>query len=62
MWTANWVGFGVCGFRANAVAWGLTGFGVVCLLSANRLDDWRARTFLGLALVVPCVVWLTADK
>ena len=50
------------GFRANAVAWGLTGFGVVCLLSANRLDDWRALTFLGLALVVPSVVWLAADK
>lgn len=52
----------VGGFRANAVAWGLTGFGVVCLLSANRLDDWRALTFLGLALVVPSVVWLAADK
>lgn len=48
----------VGGFRTNAVAWGLTGFGVVCLLSANRLDDWRALTFLGLALVVPSVVWL----
>ena len=52
----------VGGFRANAVAWGLAGFGVVCLLSANRLDDWRALTFLGLALVVPSVVWLAADK
>ena len=50
------------GFRANAVAWGLTGFGVVCLLTANRLADWRALTFLGLALVVPSVVWLAADK
>ena len=50
------------GFRANAVAWGLAGFGVVCLLSANRLADWRALTFLGLALVVPSVVWLAADK
>lgn len=50
------------GFRTNAVAWGLAGFGVVCLLSANRLDDWRALTFLGLALVVPSVVWLAADK
>ena len=50
------------GFRANAVAWGLTGFGVVCLLSANRLADWRALTFLGLALVLPSVVWLVADK
>ena len=52
----------VGGFRANAVAWGLAGFGVVCLLSANRLGDWRALTFLGLALVVPSVVWLVADK
>ena len=52
----------VGGFRANAVAWGLAGFGVVCMLSANRLDDWRALTFLGLALVVPSVVWLAADK
>ena len=52
----------VGGFRTNAVAWGLTGFGVVCLLSANRLDEWRALTFLGLALVVPSVVWLAADK
>ena len=50
------------GFRANAVAWGLAGFGVVCLLTANRLADWRALTFLGLALVVPSVVWLAADK
>ena len=50
------------GFRTNAVAWGLAGFGVVCLLSANRLADWRALTFLGLALVVPSVVWLAADK
>ena len=52
----------VGGFRVSAVAWGLAGFGVVCLLSANRLGDWRALTFLGLALVVPSVVWLVADK
>ena len=52
----------VGGFRANAVAWGLAGFGVVCLLTANRLADWRALTFLGLALIVPSVMWLVADR
>lgn len=52
----------VGGFRSNALAWGLAGFGVVCLLSADRLADWRALTFLGLALVVPSIVWLAADK
>lgn len=50
------------GFRANAVAWGLAAFGVVCLISADRLEDWRALTFLGLALIVPSVVWLVADR
>lgn len=52
----------VGGFRGQAVAGGLAGFGVVCLLTANRLADWRALTFLGLALIVPSVVWLVADK
>lgn len=52
----------VGGFRGHAVAGGLAGFGVVCLLTANRLADWRALTFLGLALIVPSVVWLVADK
>lgn len=49
-------------FRGQAVAGGLAGFGVVCLLTANRLADWRALTFLGLALIVPSVVWLVADR
>lgn len=52
----------VGGFRGQAVAGGLAGFGVVCLLTANRLADWRALTFLGLALIVPSVVWLVADR
>lgn len=52
----------VGGFRGQAVAGGLAGFGVVCLLTASRLEDWRALTFLGFALVVPSVVWLVADK
>lgn len=52
----------VGGFRGQAVAGGLAGFGMVCLLTANRLTDWRALTFLGLALIVPSVVWLVADK
>ena len=52
----------VGGFRGQAVAGWLAGFGVVCLLTANRLADWRALTFLGLALIVPSVVWLVADK
>lgn len=52
----------VGGVRPNALAWGLTGFGVVCLLSAQRLDDWRALTFLGLALAVPSLVWLAGDR
>lgn len=52
----------VGGFRGQAVAGGLAGFGVVCLLTANRLADWRVLTFLGLALIVPSVVWLVADR
>ena len=52
----------VGGFSGQAVAGGLAGFGVVCLLTANRLADWRALTFLGLALIVPSVVWLVADR
>ena len=52
----------VGGFRGQAVAGGLAAFGVVCLISADRLEDWRALTFLGLALVVPSVVWLVAER
>ena len=50
------------GVRPRALAGGLIGFGVVCLLTAQRLDDWRALTFLGLALLIPSVVWLIADR
>lgn len=50
------------GSRPRALAGGLIGFGVVCLLTAQRLDDWRALTFLGLALAVPSAVWLIADR
>ncbi|MBA1838386.1 hypothetical protein GC584_10900 [Corynebacterium sp. zg912] len=50
------------GVRPHALAAGLIGFGVVCMITANRLADWRALTFLGLALVLPSVVWLVADK
>ena len=48
--------------RPRALAGGLLGLGVVMLLSAGQLPDWRALTFLGLALIVPSVVWLVADK
>lgn len=50
------------GFRGQAVAGGLAAFGVVCLISVDSLEDWRALTFLGLALIVPSVVWLVADR
>ena len=48
--------------RPHALAGGLLGLGVVMLLSAGQLPDWRALTFLGLALAVPSVVWLVADR
>lgn len=47
--------------RPRALAGGLLGLGVVMLLSAGQLPDWRALTFLGLALGVPSLVWLVAD-
>lgn len=50
------------GVRPHALAGGLVGFGVVCMLVAPRLEDWRALTFLGLALAIPSVVWLVADR
>ena len=50
------------GVRPHALAAGLIGFGVVCMITAPNLDDWRALTFLGLALVIPSVVWLVADR
>ena len=34
----------------------------MCMITAPNLDDWRALTFLGLALVLPSVVWLVADR
>ena len=48
--------------RPHALAGGLLGLGVVMLLSAGQLPDWRALTLLGLALAVPSVVWLVADR
>lgn len=50
------------GVRPHALAAGLIGFGVVCMITAPNLDDWRALTFLGLALAIPSVVWLVADR
>ena len=47
--------------RPRALAGGLLALGVVMLLSARELPDWRALTFLGLALAVPSAVWLAAD-
>lgn len=52
----------VGGVRPHALAGGLIGLGVVFMLTAPRFEDWRALTFLGLALIVPSVVWLVADK
>lgn len=50
------------GNRPRALAGGLIGFGVVLLLTAGRLPDWRALTFVGVALIVPSVVWLVANR
>lgn len=33
----------------------------MCMLVAPGSEDWRALTFLGLALAIPSVVWLVAD-
>ncbi|WP_133064793.1 hypothetical protein [Corynebacterium hadale] len=48
--------------RPRALAGGLLALGMVMLLSARELPDWRALTFLGLALAVPSAVWLVADR
>lgn len=50
------------GNRPKALAGGLIGFGVVLLLTAGSLADWRALTFVGVALIVPSVVWLVANR
>lgn len=56
MWFLNW------GRRPRAIAGGLIAFGVVLLLSARGIGDSRAMTFLGIALIVPSVVWLVGDR
>ncbi|OHO28166.1 hypothetical protein HMPREF2656_02690 [Corynebacterium sp. HMSC034B08] len=52
----------VGGVRPHALAGGLIGLGVVFMLTAPRFEDWRALTFLALALIIPSVVWLVADR
>ena len=52
----------VGGVRPHALAGGLIGLGAVFMLTASRFEDWRALTFLGLALIIPSVVWLVADQ
>lgn len=56
MWLFNWRR------RPHGFAGGLTAFGLVLLITAPRLADWRALTFVGIALIVPSVVWLVADR
>ncbi|OFT68991.1 hypothetical protein HMPREF3145_07810 [Corynebacterium sp. HMSC05C01] len=48
--------------RPHALAGGLIGLGVVFMLTAPRFEDWRALTFVGLALIIPSGVWLVADR
>lgn len=55
MWFLNW------GRRPRAIAGGLVAFGVVLLLTAREVGDWRALTFLGVSLIVPSLVWLVGD-
>ena len=52
----------VGGVRPHALAGGLIGLGVVFMFAAPRFEDWRALTRLGLALIIPSVVWLVADR
>ena len=52
----------VGGVRPHALAGGLIGLGVVFMFTAPRFEDWRALTFLGLALIIPSVVWLVVDR
>lgn len=52
----------VGGVRPHALAGGLVGLGVVFMFTAPRFEDWRALVFLGLALIIPSVVWLVANR
>ena len=50
------------GSRPYSVAGAAVAFGVVLLLTAPRAEDWRSLAFVGVALIVPGLVWLVADR
>lgn len=48
--------------RPRGLAGGLIAFGVMLLITASRMGDWRALAFVGIALIVPSIVWPVADR
>lgn len=55
MWFMNW------GRKPRGIAGGLVAFGVVLLITAQQMADWRPMTLLGVALMGPSIVWLVGD-